>query len=84
MIDQNKLKHAEQEVAKTLINKGFNLPLGENESDVVWFGVIHQDTDHLNMHLWFAKKSRETRQEMLKQEGKYKRTANRGNPLRSD
>ncbi|MFT9469566.1 MobP2 family relaxase [Leuconostoc pseudomesenteroides] len=72
MIDQNKLKHAEQEVAKTLITKGFNLPLGEDENDVVWFGVIHQDTDHLNMHLWFAKKSRETRSEMLKQEGKYK------------
>ncbi|WP_273710086.1 MobP2 family relaxase [Leuconostoc mesenteroides] len=72
MIDQNKLKHAEQEVAKTLINKGFNLPLGEDENDVVWFGVIHQDTDHLNMHLWFAKKNRETRPEMLKQEGKYK------------
>ncbi|MGR8838343.1 relaxase MobL [Leuconostoc falkenbergense] len=72
MIDQNKLKHAEQDVAKTLITKGFNLPLGEDENDVVWFGVIHQDTDHLNMHLWFAKKSRETRPEMLKQEGKYK------------
>ncbi|QEA58304.1 IS110 family transposase [Leuconostoc koreense] len=72
MIDQNKLKHAEQEVAKTLINKGFNLPLGEDENDVVWFGVIHQDTDHLNMHLWFAKKSQETRPEMIKQEGKYK------------
>lgn len=72
MIDQNKLKHAEQDIAKTLINKGFNLSLGEDENDVVWFGVIHQDTDHLNMHLWFAKKSRETRPEMLKQEGKYK------------
>ncbi|MBS9337537.1 MobP2 family relaxase [Fructobacillus parabroussonetiae] len=72
MIDQNKLKHAEQEVAKTLINKGFNLPLGEDENDVVWFGVIHQDTDHLNMHLWFAKKNQETRPEMIKQEGKYK------------
>ncbi len=72
MIDQNKLKHAEQSIAKTLINNGFNLPLGEYEDDVVWFGVIHQDTDHLNMHLWFAKRSRETRQEMLKQEGKYK------------
>ncbi|MCC8439770.1 MobP2 family relaxase [Leuconostoc pseudomesenteroides] len=72
MIDQNKLKHAEQEVAKTLINKGFNLSLGEDENDVVWFGVIHQDTDHLNMHLWFAKKSQETRPEMIKQEGKYK------------
>nr|WP_288946626.1 MobP2 family relaxase [uncultured Leuconostoc sp.] len=72
MIDQNKLKHAEQEVAKTLINKGFNLPLGEDENDAVWFSVIHQDTDHLNMHLWFAKKSQETRSEMVKQEGKYK------------
>lgn len=72
MIDQNKLKHAEQEVAKTLIKRGFNLPLGEDENDVVWFGVIHQDTDHLNMHLWFAKKSQETRSEMVKQEGKYK------------
>ncbi|MBU7546887.1 MobP2 family relaxase [Leuconostoc mesenteroides] len=72
MIDQNKLKHAEQEVAKMLINKGFNLHLGEDENDVVWFGVIHQDTDHLNMHLWFAKKSQETRPEMIKQEGKYK------------
>ncbi|KAA8329334.1 MobP2 family relaxase [Leuconostoc carnosum] len=72
MIDQNKLKHAEQEVARTLINKGFNLPLGEDENDVVWFGVIHQDTDHLNMHLWFAKKSQETRSEMVKKEGKYK------------
>ena len=72
VIDQNKLKHAEQDVAKTLINKGFNLPLGEDENDVVWFGVIHQDTDHLNMHLWFAKKSQETRPEMIKQEGKYK------------
>lgn len=72
MIDQNKLKHAEQGIAKMLINNGFNLPLGEDENDVVWFGVIHQDTDHLNMHLWFAKKSREMRPEMLKQEGKYK------------
>ncbi|MEE8831327.1 MAG: MobP2 family relaxase [Leuconostoc gelidum] len=72
VIDQNKLKHAEQEVAKTLINKGFNLPLGENEKDVVWFGVIHQDTDHLNMHLWFAKKTAETRPEMIKSEGPYK------------
>ncbi|WP_349550018.1 MobP2 family relaxase [Leuconostoc pseudomesenteroides] len=72
IIDQDKLKHAQQEVAKTLINKGFSLPLGENEKDVVWFGVIHQDTDHLNMHLWFAKESKETRPEMLKQTGPYK------------
>ncbi|MGR8823244.1 MobP2 family relaxase [Leuconostoc citreum] len=71
-IDQDRLKHAEQDVAKILINKGFKLPLGENEQDVVWFGVIHQDTDHLNMHLWFAKESKETRSEMLKQEGRFK------------
>ncbi|MCK8605705.1 relaxase MobL [Leuconostoc citreum] len=71
-IDQNRLKHAEQEIAKTLINKGFNSPLGETEKDVVWFGVIHQDTDHLNMHLWFAKVSKETRPEMIKQTGPYK------------
>lgn len=46
--------------------------MGESEKDVVWFGVIHQDTDHLNMHLWFAKISHETRPEMIKQEGPYK------------
>ncbi|MCK8605762.1 relaxase MobL [Leuconostoc citreum] len=72
LIDQDKLKHAQQEVAEILINKGFVLPLGENEQDVVWFGVIHQDTDHLNMHLWFAKESKETRPEMLKQSGPHK------------
>lgn len=72
IIDQDKLKHAQQEVADILINKGFALPLGENDKDVVWFGVIHQDTDHLNMHLWFAKESKETRPEMLKQSGPYK------------
>ena len=72
VIDQNKLKHAEQTVAKTLINQGFKLPLGESEKDVVWFGVIHQDTDHLNMHLWFAKISHEARPEMIKQAGPYK------------
>lgn len=71
-IDQDRLKHAEQDVAKILINKGFKLPLGENENDVVWFGVIHQDTDHLNMHLWFAKESKETRSEMIKHEGRFK------------
>lgn len=72
IIDQDKLKHAQQDIAETLINKGFKLPLGESANDVVWFGVIHQDTDHLNMHLWFAKESQETRPEMLKQKGKYK------------
>lgn len=72
IIDQDKLKHAQQDIAEILINKGFKLPLGESANDVVWFGVIHQDTDHLNMHLWFAKESQETRPEMLKQKGKYK------------
>lgn len=72
VVDQNRLKHAEQSAAKTLINQGFKLPLGESEKDVAWFGVIHQDTDHLNMHLWFAKISPETRPEMIKQDGPYK------------
>lgn len=72
VLDQNKLKRAVQEVAKKLINQGFSLPLGETPKDVAWFGVIHQDTDHLNMHLWFAKISPETRPEMLKQNGPYK------------
>ncbi|MBA5937987.1 MobP2 family relaxase [Leuconostoc citreum] len=71
-IDQDKLKHAQQKVVKTLINQGFKLPLGESDRDVVWFGVIHQDTDHLNMHLWFAKETKEERPEMLKQSGPYK------------
>ncbi|WP_349626056.1 hypothetical protein [Leuconostoc citreum] len=56
MIDQNKLKHAEQDVANVLVNKGFNLPLVEDANDVVWFAVIHQNAYQLNMHLWFAKK----------------------------
>ncbi|ANY10945.1 MobP2 family relaxase [Leuconostoc lactis] len=72
VLNQNKLKRAEQDVAKKLINQGFSLPLGETPEDVAWFGVIHQDTDHLNMHLWFAKVSPETRLEMLKQTGPYK------------
>ncbi|WP_349626054.1 MobP2 family relaxase [Leuconostoc citreum] len=71
-IDQDKLKHAQQKIAKTLINQGFKLSLGESDRDVVWFGVIHQDTDHLNMHLWFAKETKEKRPEMLKQSGPYK------------
>ncbi|WP_349585230.1 MobP2 family relaxase [Leuconostoc citreum] len=71
-IDQDKLKHAQQKVAKTLINQGFKLPLGESDRDVVWFGVIHQDTDHLNMHLWFTKETKKERPEMLKQSGPFK------------
>jgi len=69
LLDQDKLKRAEQNIVQDLFNKGFKLPLGELEDDVVWFGVIHQDTDHLNMHLWFAKESRETRSEMMHKSG---------------
>lgn len=68
-IDQKALKQAEQSVVQNLFDKGFPLPLGENKNDVVWFGVIHQDTDHLNMHIWFAKKSKETRNEMIHSSG---------------
>ncbi|KRN74779.1 hypothetical protein IV73_GL001055 [Weissella kandleri] len=68
-IDQRALKQAEQSVVRNLFEKGFPLPLGENKNDVVWFGVIHQDTDHLNMHIWFAKKSKETRNEMIHSSG---------------
>lgn len=75
-IDQDKLKHAEQGVVKKLFDQGFPLPLGEGKDDVVWFGVIHQDTDHLNMHLWFAKKSEETRPEMLHASGEPKGVIN--------
>jgi len=69
LLDQDKLKRAEQNIVQDLFNKGFKLPLGESEDDVVWFGVIHQDTDHLNMHLWFSKESRETRPEMMHKSG---------------
>lgn len=64
-LDQNALKQAEQNIVNRLFENGQDLPLGEIPDDVVWFGVIHQDTDHLNMHLWYVKKSKETRPEML-------------------
>lgn len=64
-LDQNALKQAEQNIVNRLFENGQGLPLGESPDDVVWFGVIHQDTDHLNMHLWYVKKSKETRPEML-------------------
>ncbi|QYU57962.1 relaxase MobL [Weissella confusa] len=64
-LDQNALKQAEQNIVNRLFENGQDLPLGESPGDVVWFGVIHQDTDHLNMHLWYVKKSKETRPEML-------------------
>lgn len=71
-LDQDKLKRAEQHMVKDLFDKAFPLPLGEDEADVVWFGVIHQDTDHLNMHIWYAKESRETRPEMMHKYGEPK------------
>lgn len=71
-LDQTKLKEAERSIVQTLAEKGFAQPLGEKPDDLVWFGVIHQDTDHLNMHLWMAKVSPETRPEMLVQKGNYR------------
>lgn len=68
-VNQHALKRAEQDVVKDIFDKAFPSPLGEDKDDVVWFGVIHHDTDHLNMHLWFAKKSPETRPEMIHQNG---------------
>jgi len=71
-LDQDKLKRAEQHVVKDLFDKAFPLPLGESTDDVVWFGVIHQDTDHLNMHIWYAKESKETRPQMMHKSGEPK------------
>ncbi|CAK1253245.1 MobP2 family relaxase [Fructobacillus tropaeoli] len=71
-LDQTKLKEAERSIVQTLAEKGFAQPLGETPDDLVWFGVIHQDTDHLNMHLWMAKVSPETRPDMLVQKGNYR------------
>lgn len=71
-LDQTKLKEAERSIVNILAEKGFASPLGERPDDLVWFGVIHQDTDHLNMHLWMAKVSPETRPEMLVQKGNYR------------
>ncbi|CAK1230035.1 MobP2 family relaxase [Fructobacillus fructosus] len=71
-LDQTKLKEAERAIVQTLADKGFAQPLGETPEDLVWFGVIHQDTDHLNMHLWMAKVSPETRPDMLVQKGDYR------------
>lgn len=64
-LDQDKLKRAEQHIVKDLFEKGGPQPLGEGPDDVVWFGAVHQDTDHLNMHIWYAKVSPETRPSML-------------------
>ena len=66
-LDQTALKQAERSIVQRLFDKGQQLPLGEAPNDVIWFGVIHQDTDHLNMHLWYTKHSRENRPEMIHQ-----------------
>ncbi|WP_165498725.1 MobP2 family relaxase [Weissella paramesenteroides] len=71
-LDQDKLKRAEQHIVKDLFEKGGPQPLGEGPDDVVWFGAVHQDTDHLNMHIWYAKLSPETRPSMLHQNGEPK------------
>ena len=71
-LDQDKLKRAEQHIVKDLFAKGGSQPLGEGPDDVVWFGAVHQDTDHLNMHIWYAKVSPETRPSMLHQNGEPK------------
>jgi 2C-methyl-D-erythritol 2,4-cyclodiphosphate synthase len=71
-LDQDNLKRAEQHIVKDLFEKGGPQPLGEGPDDVVWFGAVHQDTDHLNMHIWYAKLSPETRPSMLHQNGEPK------------
>ena len=71
-LDQDKLKRAEQHIVKDLFEKGGPQPLGEGPDDVVWFGAVHQDTDHLNMHIWYAKVSPETRPSMLHKNGEPK------------
>lgn len=71
-LDQDRLKRAEQHIVQDLFDKGGAQPLGESPDDVIWFGAVHQDTDHLNMHIWYAKESRETRPSMLHQSGEPK------------
>lgn len=71
-LDQDKLKRAEQHIVHDLFEKGGSQPLGQGPDDVVWFGAVHQDTDHLNMHIWYAKISPETRPSMLLKSGEPK------------
>lgn len=71
-LDQDKLKRAEQHIVHDLFEKGGPQPLGQGPDDVVWFGAVHQDTDHLNMHIWYAKISPETRPSMLLKNGEPK------------
>ena len=71
-LDQDKLKRAEQHIVHDLFEKGGSQPLGQGPDDVVWFGAVHQDTDHLNMHIWYVKISPETRPSMLLKNGEPK------------
>lgn len=71
-LDQDKLKRAEQHIVYDLFEKGGSQPLGQGPDDVVWFGAVHQDTDHLNMHIWYAKISPESRPSMLHKNGEPK------------
>ncbi|APS41758.1 hypothetical protein FOL01_0899 [Weissella jogaejeotgali] len=71
-LDQDRLKRAEQHIVQDLFDKGGAQPLGESPDDVIWFGAVHQDTDHLNMHIWYVKESKETRPSMLHQSGEPK------------
>ncbi|MDF8369687.1 IS110 family transposase [Weissella paramesenteroides] len=71
-LDQDKLKRAEQHIVHDLFEKGGSQPLGQGPDDVVWFGAVHQDTDHLNMHIWYAKVSPETCPSMLHKNGEPK------------
>jgi hypothetical protein len=71
-LDQDRLKRAEQHIVQDLFDKGGAQPLGESPDDVIWFGAVHQDTDHLNMHIWYAKESKETRPSMLHKSGEPK------------
>lgn len=66
---EDRLKSAEQHIVQDLFDKGGAQPLGESPDDVIWFGAVHQDTDHLNMHIWYVKESKETRPSMLHQSG---------------
>ncbi|MGV3185352.1 MobP2 family relaxase [Weissella paramesenteroides] len=71
-LDQDRLKRAEQHIVQDLFDKGGAQPLGESPDDVVWFGAVHQDTDHLNMHIWYVKETKETRPSMLHYSGEPK------------
>ena len=71
-LDQDRLKRAEQHIVQDLFDKGGAQPLGESPDDVIWFGAVHQDTDHLNMHIWYVKESKETRPSMLHKSGEPK------------